>query len=419
MDLKKLISKFDNCPCGRVHTFDLKTYVAEPGLVNYAGEELIKADFPKKILVVTDENALNASNGILESLDKNGFKYKLKKYPDMKYAYMADSEEIMEEAKDFGGILSVGTGSVNDICRYASYKTDKKFGIFATAPSMDGFASDSAPLIKENFKVSYQCRQPSVVLADTNILANAPLELKAAGYGDIVAKYMGIVDWKVSNFISGEYICDNVVKLVKETVDNVVKNTDKINSKDPDAAGSIMDALIITGCAMQLVHSSRPASGAEHIISHYWEIHKLEQGIWPDYHGKKVGLAMCLLLPIYKSLLKYDKVDLKPENLNLDDILKHYSSRNRNELINLNIPSIINKVSRDDLIKHWDDIKESIKNDLPEYDDFIKMMKKAGCVTSIDEAHISKEFADDAIKYSPYMRRRITLLRILPLLEFK
>jgi glycerol dehydrogenase-like iron-containing ADH family enzyme len=115
----------------------------------------------------------------------------------MRYAYMSTSKEIMEAAKDFDGILSIGTGSVNDVCRYAASQTNKAFAIFATAPSMDGFASDSAPLIENNFKVSYPCRQPSVVIADTDILASSPVELKAAGFGDIIAKYIGILDWKI------------------------------------------------------------------------------------------------------------------------------------------------------------------------------------------------------------------------------
>lgn len=419
MDLKKILKKFENCPCGRKHTFDLKTYIAKEGLVDSVGDELVKAKFPKKIFVVTDSPALNAASGILKSLDKAKIEYKLKEYPDKKYAYITDSYEIVNESSGYDGILSIGTGSVNDVCRYAAYISNKELAIFGTAPSMDGFASDTAPLIKDNFKSSYQCKQPSVVLADTKILANAPLELKAAGYGDIMAKYLGIVDWKVSNYVTGEYICPRIIDFVKETIDNVTKNTDKINSSDPKAAEYIMDALIITGCAMQLAHSSRPASGAEHIVSHFWEIHKLEKGIWPDYHGKKVGIAMCLLLPIYKSLLKYEHATIVPEKLHLDDILKHYSERNKNDIINLNVPSIIDTVSKEAFEKHWEDIKKDIEKYLPDPDDFIKNMKLAGCATTIEEGNLSKEFADEAIKYSPYMRRRVTLLRLLPVISFE
>ena len=419
MDLNKLLKRFENCPCGRKHTFDLKTYIAREGLVNEVGQELVKAEFPNNIYIVTDENELKAADGILQSLDKANIKYDIKVYPDLKYAYIDDSYEIAKTLDDYSSLLSIGTGSCNDICRYAAYIANKPFAIFATAPSMDGFASDSAPLIKDNFKKSYQCRQPSVVLADTNILASSPSELKAAGFGDIVAKYVGLVDWNLSHYITGEYICQNVVDLVKETVDKVVANTDKIQSTDAKAAESVLDALIVTGCAMQLVHLSRPASGAEHIVSHFWEIHKLERGIWPDYHGKKVGIATCLLVPIYKEVAKYDKAILTNEKLDLDDVISHYSDRNRKEIIKMNIPSIMDTVSKANFEANWDNIKNDIHKYLPDTDKFIEIMKEAGCATTIEEGNISKEFCDEAIKYSPYMRRRITLLRILPMIQEK
>ncbi|MCR5457579.1 MAG: iron-containing alcohol dehydrogenase [Clostridiales bacterium] len=417
MDLKKMIHSFDNCPCGRKHAFDLQTYKAEKGLVNKVGKELVEAGFPKKVYIVSDENAMNASKGLIQSLDKEGFDYNLKVYPDMRYARMSDSLQILSDSEGYDGIISIGTGSVNDICRYAAARASKPFAIFATAPSMDGFASDSAPLIDNNFKISYMCRQPMVVLADTEILADAPNELKAAGYGDIMAKYLAIVDWKAANYTTGEYYCEKVVDLVKKATDSVWNMTDKITSKDPEAAGSIMDALILTGCAMQLAKCTRPASGSEHVVSHYWEIHKLERGEWPDFHGKKVGLAMCELIPIYKRLLDLETIEVEPERLNLDKVLAHYSPSFRKEVIGYNVPSICNLVDIETFKNRWPDIQKSIKEDLPDEKDFIEHMKKAGCVTTIEEAHISPEFRDDAIHYSPYMRRRTTLLRLLPMIN--
>ena len=163
MDLTSIIHSLENCPCGRKHFFDLETYKAEKGLVEKVGKELVDAGFPKKVYIVSDENAMNASKGLIESLDKEGFDYQLKVYPDMRYARMSDSLQIKSDAEGFDGILSIGTGSVNDICRYAAAQSSKPFAIFATAPSMDGFASDSAPLIDNNFKISYMCRQPKVL----------------------------------------------------------------------------------------------------------------------------------------------------------------------------------------------------------------------------------------------------------------
>jgi glycerol-1-phosphate dehydrogenase [NAD(P)+] len=414
MDLQAILKSLENCPCGRKHSFDLKVYEADRGLVHKVGEILKNGGFPKKIYIVSDENAMRVSEGILESL--SDFDYKLKVYPDMRYAYMSDSKDIMEAAKDFDGILSIGTGSVNDICRYAAAQTNKAFAIFATAPSMDGFASDSAPLIDNNFKISYACRQPSIVIADTEILAASPTELKAAGYGDILGKYVGIVDWKVANYTVGEYYCENIVNMVRKAVADVVAMTDQITACDPDAAKAVLDSLILTGCAMQLAKSTRPASGSEHVVSHFWEIHKLEKGIWPDFHGKKVGLATLLVVRIYKELLKYKSIEPTREALDLEDVFKHYSPANHDEIIGYNVPNPTDEIDLENFKAHWCDVLESIENDLPDADKLYEMMVKAGCVTELADANLSPEFALEALRYSPYMRRRITLLRIIHLL---
>ncbi len=416
MDLRAVIDSFQNCSCGRAHSFDLKVYEADRGLVHRVGDILSKSGFPKKIYVVSDENAIHASNGILHALDQCGFHYQTKIYPDMRYAYMSTAKEIMNAAAGFDGILSIGTGSVNDVCRYAAAHAKKAFAIFATAPSMDGFASDSAPLIDNDFKISYPCRQPSVVIADTDILAAAPVELKAAGFGDILGKYVGIVDWKVANYTTGEYYCEKIVALVKKAVADVVAIADKVTVHDPEAAKAIMDSLILTGCAMQLAKCTRPASGAEHVVSHFWEIHKLEKGIWPDFHGKKVGIATLLVTKIYKKLLHYPSIEPHKESLDLEDVLSHYSAKNREEIIGYNVPNPTDAIDPAVLKDRWPDILTSIREDLPDETALLDIMHRAGCVTELQDANLTPEFALEALRYSPYMRRRITLLRILDML---
>ena len=416
MDLHAVIDSFQSCPCGREHSFDLKIYEADRGLVHKAGEILDRGNFPKKLYVVSDENAIHVSRELFPSLDRCGYRYETKIYPDMRYAYMSTATEIMRAAADFDGILSIGTGSVNDVCRYAAAHANKAFAIFATAPSMDGFASDSAPLIDNNFKISYPCRQPSIVIADTDILAASPAELKAAGFGDILGKHVGIVDWKVAHYTVGEYYCENIVSLVKKAVADVVAIADKVTVCDPDAAKAIMDSLILTGCAMQLAKCTRPASGAEHVVSHFWEIHKLEKGIWPDFHGKKVGVATLLVTRIYKKLLSYPSISPHREALDLEEVLSHYSPKNREEIIGYNVPNPTDAIDPAVLKARWPDILTSIREELPDEDVLLDMMQRAGCVTELSDVNLTPEFALEALRYSPYMRRRITLLRILDML---
>ncbi len=419
MNLQEIIEGLKGCPCGKQHTFDLKVFEADRGLVHKTGEILNKAAFPKKLLIISDKNAMGVSKGLLESLKSSGFTYETKIYDDMRYAYYDDAMEIAGLMADFDGLLSVGTGSINDICRYGAFRADKPLAIFATAPSMDGFASDSSPLIKNNFKISYLARQPMVVIADTDILAASPAELKSAGYGDILAKYIAIVDWKVAKYTINEYYCDKIVDLVKKAIDKVVSLTDKVTANDPQAAGAIMEGLILTGCAMQLAGCTRPASGCEHVISHYWEIHKLEKGIWPEFHGKKVGVATLLVAKIYKDLLKYKEINPVPDSFDMDDVLNHYSKSFKDDVLKMNNPQITDEVDLAALKAHWADIRRSIQDDIPDIDTLTDMMKRAGCATTIQEVNVSDEMCRLGIKYSPYMRHRITLLRIINMLGIK
>ncbi|MBQ7089940.1 MAG: iron-containing alcohol dehydrogenase, partial [Clostridia bacterium] len=136
MDLNRFLKNLENCPCGKVHTFDTEIVEIGSGLVHKAGEILAKADFPKDVLLVADQNTIKVSEGLLESLNEAGFHVKQLIYENMMYARVEQVREVEAMLFDVGGVISVGTGSLNDICRVAAYEEKKQYCIFATAPSM-------------------------------------------------------------------------------------------------------------------------------------------------------------------------------------------------------------------------------------------------------------------------------------------
>ena len=191
------------CSCGMCHETAIKDIVIESGAVNTVGEVLKRNGFPKKLLLVADKDTLKAADGIVESLKDFDIEYKI--YDTLRVATMHEVNEVEELIKDREiGVLSVGTGSINDPCRLAAARQDKLLCIFGTAPSMDGFASYGAPIVDKGFKFSYSAKSPEVIIGDTKILATAPTNLKSAGFGDMIAKYVGLVDWKVSSLLTGE-----------------------------------------------------------------------------------------------------------------------------------------------------------------------------------------------------------------------
>lgn len=417
MDLNKILKSLENCPCGREHTFDTKVVEIGSGITAKTGEILEKAGFPKKVLIVTDRNEWQAADGILASLDRAGFSCKQLIYENMKYAKIEQVREVEALAEDVDGIISVGTGSVNDICRVSSFEKGKKFCIFATAPSMDGFASDTAPIIVNNFKNSWKAAQPMVIIADTKILAASPAELKAAGFGDMIAKYIGLFDWRLAHMLIDEYYCPAVAQLTEEAIAKIVALADKVQGNDEEAAGAIMESLVLSGLAMKLALSSRPASGAEHVVSHYLECYKLARGIWPEYHGKKVGVATVLINRIYHNIAdRVTEVDPKPEVTDWDAVKAAFSPEQIPELMKLNEPSIMDKVDPARLKAIWPDVRKLINDTLPSDEQMMALMKKAGAVTEPEDVHVDAELLEKGLRYHAYMRYRILLTRLMPML---
>ncbi len=414
IDLEKLKKEFSDCPCGVKHELNIKEAVIGRGVKKDTGEILKRNGFGKKLLVVADKNTLKAADGVLDAL--NDFELSFKVYEDLREATVSQVQIIKNLLKNNDGVISVGTGSLNDICRKAAAEENKLLCLFATAPSMDGFASYSSPLVDGNFKITYPAKSPEVIIGDTEILSKAPAKLKSAGFGDMVGKYVGLIDWQISSIISGEYYCPKVAELTRKATDRIMSLADRITTEDCESAGAVMEALLLTGIGMSFTKTSRPASGTEHILSHYWECKKLLKGEISDFHGKKVGVATLLIMKEYEKLLKFEKVKAKKEENDWNDIYKNYGEL-KDEVIKLNTPNTItDEINPEKIEKNWDKIREIIAS-VPSYKDIYNAMKKAGCATTAKEIAVSEELEQEGLKYHPYMRRRLSLYRLKNMLD--
>ncbi len=418
MPLNALLDKLQNCPCGRPHTVDLEGVEVGRGLLCDAAQLLRKYRFSGRLLVVADRNTLCAADSILDLLTQGGFDVHTLIYDDLRTAHQKDVDRVLSLCGDADGVLSVGTGSLNDICRRASFLADKPFAIFATAPSMDGFASDTAPITENNFKVSLPARQPRVILADTDVLAAAPAELKSAGYGDMIAKYVAMADWRIANLTIGEYFCPQIADLTREAVRRVVAMTDRVTENDAQTAGAILEALVMTGIAMKLCASSRAASGAEHVVSHFWECKKLEQGLLSDFHGKKVGVASLMITRMYYDVIENaDPAKFGADETDWKKVYEVYGSAFEQDVRRLNTPTVTDETSPDVLRENWDAICTAVREEMPDPQALESLLLRAGAATTLDEIAVSPELGLAGLQYHGYMRHRLTLARLLPMLR--
>ena len=211
-------------------------------------------------------------------------------------------ELLINMPDDCDLVVAVGTGAINDMTRYFSFRTGRPFFTVATAAPMDGFASSLAVLNINNLKTSIEAQTPTAIIGDTEILKGAPYRMIAAGLGDLLGKSTCLCDWKLAKVINSEHYCEKIVELVEKCVDDVLKVADKAKERDPKVLGDIMEGLVLTGVAMSLYGNSRPASGCEHHMSHYWEMMFEQAGKRPVPHGTQVGVGTVLVLKLVEAL---------------------------------------------------------------------------------------------------------------------
>lgn len=417
MDFKKLFAYFQNCDCGQDHACNIRDIRIGKGLISSLGKILEENGFSGRLLLVSDEKALAAAAGAEDSLQ--AFHVEKRVYKSMRVATMTEVnavEEILNTRADC--VLAVGSGSVDDICRLASARAKKPLCLFATAPSMDGFASDGAPIVDNNFKATYPAKSPEVIVADTEILAKAPTELKSAGFGDMMAKYVALIDWSVSNLISGEPLCEKVYALTRYAADLVYDAADKVTECDEESARKIFEGLLLTGIAMSFTKTSRPGSGTEHIMAHYIDCKDLAEGKLPRYHGVDVGLCTLIMLRFYETVAKVGFEEVFPEENDWTEIERVYGSLAEG-MKALNTPdTITDRVDLEKLRASYPKMKEIIRS-VPSYEEVRSAMEKAGCETDYGKLGVDEAFLRESFLYHPYMRRRLSLFRLLNMTELK
>ncbi|MHB1484772.1 MAG: sn-glycerol-1-phosphate dehydrogenase [Saccharofermentanales bacterium] len=416
-----LMGKSFKCPeCGNVHSMTTKKLELEENITDKMGDKIEAMGLSGKCLVIFDKNTYGVAG---ERLLKALARFNPEHYIFTRDDLHADSQAIgrvliaMSKSPDF--LVSCGSGCITDTTRYVSYMTKLPFVAFGTAASMDGYASSSTPLIVDGFKVTYPGKAPQGVFADTLVLAGAPRAMTAAGFGDVLAKTVAIIDWKLAHDCDGETYCPLISGLVTKAVRECVSLSGEIASGDPAACGKLMQVLSLTGITMQMMGMTRPASGAEHQISHLLEMRDITAGKKGSLHGDKVGIGTLISLYIYDRMFcdgMPEQRDTMPAGQWEQEVRRVYGPL-AGEAIRRNDPTPPSG-------KEWEDQKKRIKKAMEEYGfEFVKtipvilsqyksMIEKIGGPVRPDQLGYSVQETYDAIAFSKEVRYKFTILRI-------
>lgn len=326
--------------------------------------------------------------------------------------------------KEWDGIIAVGSGTINDICKIAASMTRLPYILIGTAPSMDGYASNTSSMIRDGLKVSIPSTCPSKILLDTRILAEAPMRMIQAGLGDMVAKYVSLCEWKISHLLTGEYYCKEIADLVKKSLDTCMESCTRLAKRDEEAAGNVAYGLVLSGIAMSFAGISRPASGIEHYFSHIWEMNALEHHEKHDLHGIQVGVGTLLSIPVIKAMGKMEpnreKALAYVERFDIEE-WKNFVRR----VFGVASPSIIKREEEEQkynkalhrerlerILSKWGEIQDIIE-ELPEEEWLREKLKETGAPLTPQELGISREMVHDSFMATKDIRDKYISTRLL------
>ncbi len=408
------------CSCGKIHRCGLRFFRAGQGALSALPEALAQRG-RKRPMLVTDPNTEKAAGeAVRETLRAAGipfssftFRTEGKMEPDERA--VGALAMALDPACDV--IVAIGSGVINDCCKVMAHACGLPSMVVCTAPSMDGYCSNSASMIRDRLKVSLYNACPEAIIADTDLLATAPDVMLQAGLGDMLAKYVSVCEWRISHLIYGDPYCEEIAGMVRACLKKITDKADGLMRRDPEALKAVLEGLVISGISMAFAEISRPASGLEHYFSHLWEMQALRQGKPSDLHGIQVGVGTLLTLWIYENILNREDLDTERAQRALRGYSAEAWEASMRRIFGEITPSVLEierKTGKNTpeawgarlqrITEHWGEIRAIIREELPPREQVRALMARCGMPLSPADLGLTREDTVNALLGSREIR---------------
>ena len=399
------------CACGRTHKMVMDYLDIAPGAVKRLPEALKAVGGTRPFIVCDVHTRAAAWDPVRAVLEDAAIPYTLYCFP-MEHVepdeYAVGSLTMaFDPACDC--VLGIGSGVINDCCKVLCHAVGKKQLIVGTAPSMDGYASNSSSMIRERIKVSLYNAAPAAIICDIDIIKNAPMRMLWAGFGDMLAKYIALCEWRISHLVTGEYYCENIAGLMRESLRKIVENARGLKTREEKAVQATVEGLVLSGIAMSYAGISRPASGLEHYFSHLWEMMALDRGTPYELHGIQVGVGTLIVLRLYDRIRR-----MTPDRATAEAFMQSFSNEEWEKMIRRIFGKAAETVIRqehekdhkndparharrlENILNGWPQILRIIDEELPDARDIAALMRDLGMPMVPADIGISAQDTQDA-----------------------
>ena len=411
MDCEKYVGK---CVCGREHTLETKKVVVEyNALANFEQYMEDVGLAGKRRAVVYDTMVYQLTEGKHVKADQEIVL-------EAKGLRAEDTliEEMMKQLDHPEVIVAFGAGTIMDFGRYPAYKLGIPFVAIPTLASSDGFTANICSAILNGQKKSTPMCAPILVVADLDIIKGAPARLVASGINDILAKYVSLTDWRIAKIVADEYYCPMVAELAEHALKLMREAADKYAATGVADHEAMTMAQMESGLTMQLLNHSRAASGAEHLMAHLVELHPPRFENAEGIHGECVGVGTFECIKVYHELAKKTPKAKPFQPLTEEWVREKFGERLMPGIMKENENDVLATFPSQNIVDHWDEIRELIAQ-IPPVEEMEKLYSDCHCKYRPEDIGIDPSLADEMLEISAAIRNRLTLIRMLRVLDFE
>jgi glycerol-1-phosphate dehydrogenase [NAD(P)+] len=408
--------------CGREHLIPTRWVDLEAGALERLPAALSDEGWAGRLLLVADETTYQVAGGRTARILKDGgFELDELIFPSSPKATRELGLQVQEAVEGrISGVVAVGSGTVNDLAKWGSYQAGKPYVVVPTAASMNGYTSSIAALSVHGVKRTLPAHPPVGIATEPEIVASAPVRMSSSGYADLQSKAVADIDWRLSHLLLGGYYCPLPRKGVTSAEKRLEGRLEGIARSLPESVSALLDALIESGISMTVAGSSTPASGGEHLISHWLDMQAHRSGRTPAMHGEQVGIGTLVAAKIYEIWLETDPEKWRPhpsESRPPDERGVEFEERYGDmagEVMEEFKGKWLSPEERDRVLnemrRRWDELREVILEGWVSPQRLRENLRLAGAPTSPAQIGVSEDEFRQAVLHAREIRGRWTSL---------
>ena len=411
------------CSCGKTHFAPIKAINISKGALDSLPGYVKEYGYQKPYLLCDSITYKVAGEKCEALLKAAGFETTVLIIRHLGFDEATLGEIVINKPDDCDLMVGIGTGSITDMTRYSSFKLGLPCFTVATGAPMDGFSASVGIMNVNNLKATMKAHSTEVIIGDTDVLKGAPYRMTIAGFADLIGKLNALNDWRLEVLITGAHYCRKIDELVTAYVDEILSKTDRLKARDPEAIGDVMNALLLTGATISLYGNSRPISGAEHHMSHYWEVLGEQRGQQFAMHGEQVAVGTVMALSAAEKLSQmtpdFEKARAAARAWSYEaweaEIRRTYGNA-ADAIIELEKKSDKNgtegRLRRIDFIEaHWEEIRSILAGLYPAAR-LRQLLKDLGCPCDPKDIGITEDILRDTFAVCKETRNRYTVYQL-------